>query len=119
MPFYVFLSQALGCQNSHHHLQIPGVKSSQLSCDLLPKTLDSLLATSAHSAMLLLQKWQYFPQFEDKVKYITLSFKITALFQKHIFQATTLFPSCNRIQHKNITKNKVRQSLWKDYMIFY
>lgn len=56
MPFYVFLSQALGCQNTHHHLQIPGVKSSQLSSVLLPKSLDFLLATSALPAMLLLQK---------------------------------------------------------------
>lgn len=67
MLFYVFLFQAFGYQNSYYHLQIPGVKSSQLSCDLLPNSLDFLLGTSAHSAMLLLQKWQYFPQFEDKL----------------------------------------------------
>lgn len=68
MPFYVFLSQALRCQNTHHHLQIPGVKSSQLSSVLLPKSLDFLLATSALPAMLLLQKQQYFLSLKTELK---------------------------------------------------
>lgn len=113
MLFCVFLSQAFGYQNSHYHLQIPGVKSSQLSCDLLPNSLDFLLATSAHSAMLLLQKQQYFLQFDDKLNRQHFVSRYTALFKNKYFKFPHSFPVCNRIQHKTRYKKKKKKAAAK------
>lgn len=91
-------------KNTHHHLQIPGVKSSQLSCVLLPKSLYFLLATSA----VVITKVEVFSQFEDRVKNIMFSFKF--YFKNiYIFQTTTLFSVYTRIQYQNIMKTHVKQ----------